>query len=67
MLRQIESLTKTLNYWVNRADYIFKIVQWSIETIRVVSAQLSNFPRSADEKENNISEPNTGSAEGNQE
>jgi hypothetical protein len=52
MFKTIISFADTLNHWVNRAEYIFKLVNWSIETVRMVADRLHTFPIPTNENDN---------------
>jgi hypothetical protein len=56
MFKTITNLADTLNYWVNRADYIFKLVNWSIDTVRIVADRLRTFPSPVNDNESSTNQ-----------
>lgn len=48
MFDTIQSIARTLRNFVNKAEYVFKVVKWGIESAGKISDILASFPRPAD-------------------
>lgn len=56
MFQKISAIAQRIEGIVNRTRYVFEIVTWSIETLKLVADRLRAFPKPVNE-EKDISEP----------
>jgi hypothetical protein len=52
MFQKINAIADKIERLVNRANYVFAVVNWSIETFRIIAGQLRAFPVSKHEEKN---------------
>jgi hypothetical protein len=57
MFQKISAIALRIEGIVNKTRYVFEVVTWSIETLRVIADRLRAFPKPANEEKDNISEP----------
>jgi hypothetical protein len=55
MFQKINAIADKIERLVNRANYVFAVVNWSIETFRLVANQLRTFPTAVNEQKENDS------------
>lgn len=45
MFNTIHSIAATIQNFVNRTEYVFKIFVWAVDALRGISAILASFPK----------------------
>jgi hypothetical protein len=58
MFQKISAIAEGINRFLNKTKYVFEIFTWSVDTIRVISGCLANFPKPPADENN---DKNSGS------